>query len=788
MNELRIALRQLLKNPGFTAVAVLTLALGIGATTAIFSTVNALVLRPPELPEPERLMVVYESNLSRNVASFSSSYPNYIDWRDRSRSWESLAAVGGRAMNLTGGGEPEFVNVIAMTANFLPTLGHTPMLGRAFLEEEDRPGRNHVVIISHGFWQRRFGGAPDVLGQPLVLNGTSHSIVGVTAANAFFPGPMEIAIPLGVDPATERRLDHGLDVFGRLKRGVTPEQADSELKAIAAQIWAEHPGLDRGWSTRLVPLARDLLAPELRTGLFVLLGAVGLLLLIACANFSNLLLIRASARAHELAIRAALGAGRARVIRQLLTESLLVTLLGGGLGVLLSLWAVEILRSLELPRATEISVDARVLGAACLLTLLTGLVAGIGPAWKASQSLPQEALKDRAPRTGNHSRLRDSMVVAQLAISLTLLIGSTMLLRSFWQLQRVNPGFTSERVLSVSMRPTDNERAAQFYERVTGRIATLPAVAGVGLISSLPLTDGNTSNNLFPVGPSPLPEGESIQSSWRLVDGGYFGAMQIPLVRGRTFAGLAPEQAGQSVVLSASLARMLFGDEDPVGREIESGQAGGRRLTVIGVVGDVRSERLNTRAGPAFYLSMHRFIYGPMRMVVRTTGETEPLAASIRGVVKAVDPSVPVFRVQTMEEFRDQSLSRERILTGLLSAFAGIALFLAALGTYGVIAFSVQQRTREIGIRMAIGAQKGNVVRLVIGQGARLIALGLVLGLAGAFASAKLLATLLYETGTTDPLSYGVAIVALALVALAACAMPASRASKVDPMAALRAE
>ena len=785
LSDLRLAFRSLAKTPGFTAVAVLIVALGIGAATTMFSTVNALVLRPVALPEPDRLMVIYETNLPRNVPVFSSSYPNYLDWRDRAKSFQSLAAVGGRAVNLTDGGEPEFIYGTAMTANFLSTLGLTPALGRGFFAEEDQPGRNHVAIISHGFWQRRFGGKADVLGRTLTLNGQAHAIVGVLPAGAFFPGDMEIGLPMGADLATERRMNHELNVYGRLKPGVTVEQADAELKAIAAQIWAEHPEMERGWSTRLLPLMQDLFAAELRTGLFVLLGAVGLLLLLACANLSNLLLVRATARAYELAIRTALGASRAQVIRQIVAESLMVTFAGGLLGIVISLWAVDSMRSLPLPRASEISVDLRVLAVALAATLLAGLLSGLGPALKASQARPQEALKGRAPRSGYRSRLRDAMVVAQLAISLTLLVGAALLGRSFVRMLRVDPGFNSENVLAVSLRPPGE--AVPFYERLTARVATLPGVTHAGLISGLPLTEGNTSLNVFPQGESVVPAGESIQSSWRLVDGGYFAAMEIPLVRGSTFAGLTPDEARRSVVISASLARQLWGDADPVGRRLDPG-GGGRLLNVIGVVGDVRNRSLSRAPAPTFYWSMHRFIYGPMHLVIHSSGQNEPLLRAVRAVVKEIDPAVPVFRVRSLEQLRAASLETERLILSLLGTFTAIALLLAALGTYGVIAFTVQQRTPEIGIRIAIGAQPGDILRLVLGQGLRLVALGAVLGLAGALAATRLLSSQLYNTGTADPLSYLVALAVLVLAGIAACLLPARRATKVDPMVALRTE
>jgi putative ABC transport system permease protein len=675
-----------------------------------------------------------------------------------------------------------------MTASLLPTFGIKPLLGRAFLEEEDRPGHNGVAIVSYAFWQNRLGGKSDVIGQVITLDGNNHTIVGVLAAGTFFPGEIEIAIPMAANFSREDRTDRDFDVYGRLKAGVSLEQADAELKAIAAQIALEYPKMSPGWSTRLMPLSKEIVGPDVRTGLFMLLGAVALLLLIACANFSNLLLVRASSRAHEIAVRIALGASRGRVISQLITESLAVTVIGGLLGVLLSLWAIGGLRSLELPRAAEISIDLRVLVIACAITLIVGCLAGIGPAMAASQTRPQDALKGRSSRGGHRSRLRDGMVIAQLALSLALVIGATTLIRSFWKLTQVNPGFSTEGVLTVSLRLINDERAAAFYEQVTARIATLPDVAGVGLVSNLPLTEGNTSNSCFPIGPTVLPAGQSFQANWRLTDGGYFEALQIPLIRGRTFAGLFPEKASSSVVLSNSLAKALFGVDDPIGRQIANGGADGSKLTIIGVVGDVRGARLGAAPQPTFYMSMHRFIYGPMRMAVRTRGEIEPLTKAIRAVVKEIDPNVPVFRIRTMDEFRSESVARERLTTALLGAFAVTALALAGLGIYGVIAFTVQERRREIGIRLAIGAQGRDILRLIFGDGLRLVAIGMALGLAGAVAAGRLLASLFFLTSTTDPASCLLAGTLLALTALAASVVPTLRAARTDPVVALRAE
>jgi putative ABC transport system permease protein len=788
MNDLRFALRQFAKSPGFAAIAILIVAIGIGAATAMFSAVNALILRPVALPDSERLAVIYETNLPRNIQRFTASYPDYCDWRDRSRSWMSLGAVTWRSMNLTGDREPEFASVRAMTANLLPTLRIGPELGRGFLEQEDRPGHNHVAIVSHAFWQRWFGGRPDVIGQSLTLDGTSYAVVGVLAADAFFPDGLEIAIPVGVQAAADRRYDHQYEVYGRLKPGVTLAQADAELRSITAELYRGYSDADRSWSAATAPLSLEIVGPALRTGLFVLLGAVGLLLLIAGANLSNLLLVRTSARAHELAIRTALGAGRGRLVCQLVTESLTLTGAGGLLGVVVSYWGVDLLRAAQLPRAGEISVDGRVLAVAFGLTLLVGGLAGLGPALRASQAQPHEALKSRSLRSGRRSRLRDAAVVAQLALSLSLLIGAALLLQSFRRLMQVNPGFATERVLTVSLRPADDANAVAFYERVTTRVAALPEVAAVGLISGLPFADGDSSNPALPVGPTALAPGEAVQSSWRLVDGGYFAAMRIPLVSGRTFAGLSPEQARQSIVLSASLARRLFGDGDPIGRQVDQINTGEHRLTVIGVVGDVCNRSLGVAPAPSMYFSLQLFRSGPMRLAVRTTGATDPLAAALRRIVKEVDPAVPAFRIRTMDEFRGSSVSRERLITTLLGGFAAAALTLAALGTYGVIAFTVQQRTKELGIRIAVGAQAGDVLRLVLAQGLRFAVLGVILGIAGALTVGRLLSTMLYATSSFDPPSYLVAIAVLTLAALGASLLPARRAARVDPIEALRSE
>ena len=570
MRTLRYALRQLLATPGFTAIAVLIAAIGIGASTAMFSTVHAVVLKPLSLPEPDRLVTVYETNLERNVPFFSVSVPNYVDFKARATSFAAMAAVTWRAMNLTGRGDPQLIQVRTVTANFLDTLGVRMAQGRDFTADEDRPNGPKVAVISDGFWRRHFGGRPDVVGQTLQLDGEAYAIVGVTAVGLPLPGDIEVAVPMQADVATEDRLNHELDVFARLAPGVSIEAADRELQAIAAQIATSMPAGERGWRTRLVPLVEDIVGDRLRRTLLVLLGAVGLLLLVACANLSNLLLVRATGRGFDLAVRRALGESRGRAIAQLLVESLVVTALGGALGILLASWSVEALRTLPIPRMAEIAVDPRVLAVAIAATLISGILAGVGPAIRASQVAPQDALQSQAVRLAPRSRLRDGMIVAQLGLSLTLLVGAALVARSFWGLLSVDPGFSVDHAVTLAMRPS--MEAEPFYEAVGARVRALPGVESAGFISTLPLgPGGNTSNNVFAAGPSQLAAGQSIQASWRLVDGGYFEAMRIPLLRGRTFDGLTPDEARRSIVLSASLARALFGDDDPVGREVDPG-------------------------------------------------------------------------------------------------------------------------------------------------------------------------------------------------------------------------
>lgn len=783
---LRYAVRQLRATPGFTVVAVLITAIGIAASTAMFSTVHAVVLKPLSLPEADRLVVVYETNIERDVPFFSVSVPNYVDFRARATSFSAMTAVSWRAMNLTGRGDPQLIQVRMVTANFLRTLGVRMAMGRDFTVDEDVPNGPKVAVISDGFWRRQLGGRADAIGQTLRLDGSSYAIVGVTAAGLPLPGDIEIATPIQFDVSQEQRLNHELDVFARLAPGVSIDAADRELKSIAAQMATSLPAGERGWRTRLVPLVDDIVGDRLRQTLLVLLGAVGLLLLVACANLSNLLLVRATARRFDLAVRRALGESRGRAMAQLLAESLTVTAVGGALGIALAMWVVEGLRTLPIPRMAEVAVDPRVLITAIAATVLSGILAGAGPAFRASQASPQDALQSHAVRVAPRSGLRDGLIVAQLGLSLTLLVGAALVARSFWGLLNVNPGFSTDRAVTLAMRPSIGPES--FYEAVGARVRALPGVEHAGFISTLPLgPGGDTSNNVFAPGSTRLGPGQSIQAAWRLVDSGYFSAMRIPVVRGTTFDGLSPDEARRSIVLSASLAKALFGDDDPVGREVDPG-GNSRTLRVVGVVGDVRSRRLAADPRPAFYWSFHRFTYGPMRLVVTSRLPTEQIVAAVRREVRAVDGAAPIFQVSTLDEVRSESLREERLLLAMLWAFAGVALLLAGLGAYGVVAFAVQQRTREFGIRIAVGAEGKDLWRLVVLQAARLTAAGATLGLIGALATSRLAATLLFGVSPFDVISYAAAILALASAVFLAAWLPARRAARVSPLAALMAK
>ncbi|MGH9939568.1 MAG: ABC transporter permease [Blastocatellia bacterium] len=795
MQDLRYGARMLMKKPGFTLIAVITLALGIGANSAIFSVVNAALLRPLPFAEPDRLARIWETNLKRDLPFFSVSAPNYVSWKEQSRTFERLAAWKFRGVNLTGRGEPERLEGAAVSGSLFSLLGVKPGLGRDFLPEEDQPHGRRAVIIGYGLWERRFGRDPNLIGQGLILDGVSHIVVGIAPSGFDFPGGAEMWAPLAADLARENRGNKELAVIGRLKPGVTLQQARTELTTIAQRLEQQFPDTNSDWGVRLETLFDSIITNETRTALLILLGAVGFLLLIACANVANLTLARATGRASEMAIRAALGASRWRISRQLLTESLLLALAGGGAGVLLALWGVDLLRAASpqnTPRLDEIGVDGWVLGFTLTVSLLTGVLFGLAPALQAAKVDLQESLKEggRTSATGGvRNLLRRGLVVVELALSLVLLVGAALMIRSLWNLQRTPLGFDPESVLTAQVRLPEGkygpEQGVSFYQQVRERVAGLPGVRAASWSSGIPFTSGNTSNGIIAEN-STLAPGELLQSEWRVVSPDYFRTLGIPLLQGRDFTERDNLNAPISVIISQALAGRLWPNQNPLGRRLRFGPR--LWVTVAGVVGNVRNVSLSIEPRPMLYLCAYSLPLPVMTLAARAEADPRGVIAAIRAKVKEVDPDMPLANLQTTEEILDRASAQPRFNTWLLGAFAAIALGLGAVGIYGVIAYSVAQRAHEIGVRMALGARGADVLKLILKQGMTLTLIGVAIGLVVSFALTRRMKTLLYGVSATDPATFTVIVLLLTFVALLACWIPARRATKVDPMIALRSE
>ncbi len=789
--DVRYSVRALRKQPGFTAVVLLTLGMGIGANTAMFSVINAVLLRPLPFPDPERLVQVWESNARLDLPHFSVAIANFSDWRVRSQSWDALAAVAYRKVNLTGHGEPQQLFAQFVTADLLPLFGQRLAHGRGFVLEEEKADRSDVVILSDSLWRRSFGADPAIVDKTIMVQGKPCTVVGIAAPNHHALGHGDVFLPLGPKVVSHDRGDHTLDaVYGRLKAGVTLEQATAELSAIARQLELEYPETNAGWNVRMLPLFRAQVSEELQRALLVLLAAVGLLLLIACANFSGLLLVRAATRTREIAIRIAVGGGRGRIVRQLVTESTLLAVLGGTLGALIAHWSVGALRStggLSLTRAEEISLDARVLTFAFGATLLTGIVSGLIPAWQAARVDVQQALKQASYHflVGRRG-LRDALIVGQLALSIVLLVGAGLLLRNLDQLRRTDLGYSSENILTFQVAPGRNREA--FFAQLLERLSALPGVRAVGLTNAAPMAPINTTTNVFPVGRALLPETTSIQCEWRMVSAGYFHAIGTPLLKGRVFTPRDNGRATKAVVINQALARALWGDEDPIGRQINPG-GGTDYSTVIGVVGNIRSRNPAIAPQPAYFMSVYRGIPPfPLTLALRAAGDPRDLLPAIRTEVKNLDAEVPLAEVKLLEELIRDRLAQPRQQAVLLGGFAALALVLAMIGTYGVMAYAVSQRTREVGIRLALGAQRRDVLRPLMREGVGLVVAGVSLGLVGALALTRLMQSMLTNISVHDPLTFILTTAVIVAAALFACWLPARRATKIDPLVALRAE
>jgi putative ABC transport system permease protein len=797
--DLKFALRQLLKSPGFTFVAVFTLALGIGACTAIFSVINGVLLRPLDYPEAERLMVLKETQLP-DFSQFSVSPPNFLDWEKQLKSFERMAAYNGTSLNLTGDGEPQRLVGVKATAHYFDVYRIKPVLGRTFLSEEDAPGKEKVVVLSHPLWQRLFGGAENVIGRPLQLNGEPYTIIGVAPAGFGAAANTDAWVPMAFpadETAGDNRGAHYINVIARLKAGVTPAQADAELKVLAAQLAKQYPDSNKGWGAFAVRLL-DYTVRDVRAVLYTLLGAVGCVLLIACANIANLLLARASARHREISIRAALGAGRGRLMRQLLTESVLLAVVGGTLGILFAKWGLDALLALapaSLPRIAAIQLDATVLAGSMALSLLTGVIFGLAPAWLAARTDVNEALKQGSRGStegGARGRLRGTLVVVEVAAALVLLAGAGLLVRSFVTLAHVDPGFTPEHatLLRLSLPGKKYGKPAQqvaFADALLARLAALPGVTAVGMTHAMPIVGdwvlGFTLNGRPPIAPSDLPN-----TNYYSVTPGYFPAMGIRLVRGRLFNERDDAKAPRVALINETLARQHFPHEDPIGKQINVTNGPDTWREIVGIVSDVKQYGVDRPTTNQTYEPYAQQPYGNPNFVIRTAGPPAAILSSLRPAIYAVDKDQPVASIRPLEAIMADNIARQRFAMTLLTVFAVVALIIAAVGIYGVMAYTVTQRTGEIGIRLALGAQPRDVLQLILTHGGKLVGAGLLLGLVLALAGGRIVQSILFSTNARDPLTFAAITTLLALVALVACLLPARRATKVDPMVALRAE
>jgi putative ABC transport system permease protein len=796
--DVRYGFRSLRRHPGFTAMAVLSLAIGIGANTAIFSVVNAVMLRPLPYVDAHRLVRLWESNQKIGRARSSVSAPNFLDWRAHVHAFTSLAAVsnaGGSFATMSGAGA-EIVRGAAVTAEFLPVLGVMPALGRNFRADEDRPGGDtRVAVLSEGYWKRRFASDPAILGRQIALNGNNYSVVGVLPASFSWGNTnIDLLVPLAPNPSSSRG-DHRLTVIGRLTDGVTIERAQTELASVAARLAAQYPADNEGWSAATASFDEWLIPDTARNSLVILLGAVGLVLLIACANVASLMLARAAARQKELTMRVALGAARWRIVQQVLTESLLISLLACVAGTTGGAAAVRLLVAYGpagVPRLDEASFDLNVLLFALAVSVATAFVFGIAPALQVSRTNPAGTLQNetRGASSGrSRQRLRGALTVIEVALSVALLIGAGLLLRSFWSLQNVDAGFSVTPLMTMRVALPSaaypNARIRDvYYERLLAAIRTLPGVVSAATSSSIPLAGGNTVTEVQ----LPGDKGRLYPSAdWRVVSPAYFATMGIPL-RGRDFSPEDRERSAYLTIISETMAREYWPNQDPIGRTVILSSMGNRERTIIGVAGDVRHFGLDTEPRPMVYYSTVEVGGQGSTVVWRSAVDPSSHVAAIRDIVRRLDPTVPIYDVQSLPDLLSVSLAPRKFNMYLLAIFAAVAVLLAAIGLFGLMAYLVSQRTREIGVRLVLGADRGAIFRLILGRGLALASIGVAIGVVGAFSLTRAMQRLLFGVSAADPATFVAVPALLVVVALVACYVPARRAMQVDPATALRAE
>jgi predicted permease len=810
LQDLRYGTRMLIKRPSFTFVAVIALALGIGANTAIFSVINAVLLRPLPFAEPERLVNLWETRPPRGITQNPASYPNFADWRDQIDVFEYVAAHNDGGFTLTGDDNPALLQGAVVSADLFPLLGVQAAMGRVFSHEDDKNGAPLTVILSHKLWKQRYNSDPNIVGSSMTLDSKSYTVIGVMPEGFQFPvqnDPVELwttyansLTPTDGGTIADQRGAHFLQVIARLKPGVTIEQARAAMATIGARLSEKYPDSNTDWGATANPAHEDLVG-DVRPALLILMGAVGCVLLIACTNVASLLLARATTRHKEMAIRAALGASRMRVIRQLLTESILLAIAGGALGLLIALWGTDALVAAsgdQLPRAAQIGLDMRVLGFTLLVSILTGVLFGLVPAIHSSKTDLNEALKEGGRGTSEgvrRNRLRSVLVTVEVAFAVVLLIGAGLLIQSLWRLQSVNTGIHTHNVITFDLGVPEVKyspaKQSEFYRQLQARLAALPGVEAASGVMPLPL--GNSSMSIsFEIEGQPLPPGQHPSSAYRTVSLDYFRAMGIRLIKGRDFNEHDGYNAPAVIIINEAYAARFFPDEDPIGKRIRPGMSvePGKKpwREIVGVVDNVRFRGLSKDFAPEYYVPESQMPMDSMTLVVKTASDPHGIVSAVREEVRNMDKDLPLYNIQTMDEYLSAAVAQPRLTTLLLVIFAGLALALTAIGLYGVMSYSVAQRTHEIGIRMALGARPTDVLRLVVKQGMTLAGLGVGIGLVGAFFATRVMASLLFGISAKDPLTFATIALIIAAVALAACFVPARRATKVDPMVALRYE